>query len=84
VHRGITLIPVVSKVLEAIILNLCEHALLTDDLQFGFKRDIGCSDAIFALKSTINNFTSSGSTVYAAALDVSKAFDRVNHFKLFS
>jgi hypothetical protein len=32
----------------------------------------------------VNYFTERGSCVYAAALDLSKAFDSVNHFKLFS
>ena len=46
--------------------------------------NIGCSDAIFAAKSTVNHFVEHGSCVYAAALDLKKASDRVNHFKLFS
>ena len=44
----------------------------------------GCNDAIFAVKSTVNYFTERGSCVYAAALDLNKAVDSVNHFTLFS
>jgi hypothetical protein len=54
-YRAITLTPVISKVLEGVILELCENFLVTDTLQFGFKRGIGCTDAIFTLKSVINN-----------------------------
>ena len=66
------------------ILYVCQENFITDDLQCGFKKNIGCSDAIFAVKSTVNHFVEHGSCVYAAALDLKKAFDRVNHFKLFS
>jgi len=37
----------------------------------------------FTLRSVIDYFISSGSGVYAAALDISKAFDNVCHAKLF-
>jgi len=49
----------------------------------GFEKVVGCTNAIFAFKTTVGHFVNNGSCVYAAALDVSKAFDRVNHFKLF-
>ena len=75
---------VVSTVFEGVILQVCEQRLLTDDLQFGFKSNVGCTDAIFALKTTTRNFISNGSYIYCAALDISKAFDRVNHYKLFN
>jgi len=45
---------------------------------------MGCSEAIFTLRSTIDYFNANGSTVYVAALDISKAYDKVNHYKLFS
>ena len=32
----------------------------------------------------MNYFFNRGSCVYAAALDISKAFDRINHYKLFN
>jgi len=38
----------------------------------------------FAVKATINYFAERGSCVYAAALDLCKAFDSVNHFKLYT
>ena len=57
---------------------------ITDSLQFGFKRGIGCTEAIFTLKSVISNFVDNGSSVYVASLDISKAFDKVNHCKLFN
>ena len=83
-YRGITLIPVISKLFELVLLNLCESLLYTDNLQFGFKRNIGCNNALFTVRSTIDFFNDRGSSVYAAALDLHKAFDSVDHSKLFS
>ena len=85
-YRPITLTPVISHKQGPwiCILYVCKENFITDDLQCGFKKNIGCSDAVFAVKSTVNHFVEHGSCVYAAALDLKKAFDRVNHFKLFS
>lgn len=81
-YRAITLTPVISKVLGGVIHELCEHFLVTGTSQLGFKRGIGCTDAIFRLKSVINNFFDGGRSVYATSLDISKALDKVNHCKL--
>ena len=54
------------------------------DMQFGFRKNSGCSHAIFSLREVIDYFASHGSTVYMAALDARKAFDHVNHVKLFN
>ena len=36
------------------------------------------------LQDSVDYFLANGSSVFAASLDIKKAFDRVNHFKLFS
>jgi hypothetical protein len=56
----------------------------SDDLQFRFKANTGCSNAIFLLRRVIEYFNDRQSNVYIASLDASKAFDRLNHFTLFS
>ena len=53
-YRPITLIPIISKLFECVIMELCNDYLVTDDLQFGFKKGRSCNDAIFAVKSTVN------------------------------
>jgi hypothetical protein len=83
-YRGITLIPVISKLFELVLLELCDSCLQTDDLQFGFKEGLGCAHAIFVFNETANYFTSKGSSVFMAALDFKKCFDRINHYKLFT
>jgi hypothetical protein len=39
-YRAITVIPVIYKVLEEVILVLCDEYFITDSLQFGSKRGI--------------------------------------------
>ena len=60
-----------------------EHLFYSDALQFGFKKDLGCSHALFVVSQVTDYFVRNGSSVYMASLDASKAFDRVHHIKLF-
>ena len=76
--------PVISKLLELVLLEICEQFLSCDELQFGFKKGVVCSEATFALHSTIDYFKDRGSSISVAALDISKAFDTVNHYKLYA
>ena len=55
----------------------------SSDLQFGFKKNLDCNHVVFALRQCVEYFLFHGSSAYMAALDASKAFDRVNHVKLF-
>ena len=66
-YRGVTLSPVISKLLEVVLLSLCSYALVTDFLQFNFKDKIGTVDAIFTLNSTIKHFVDRGSSVYISS-----------------
>ena len=80
----LTLIPVISKRFEFVLIEICAQFLSCDELQFGFKKGFGCSEAMFALRSTIDYFKDRGSSILVAALDISKAFDTVNHYKLYA
>jgi exonuclease III len=77
--RGITLSPVLSKVFEHCILMGFSQYLLTSDNQFGFKKKIGCSHAIYTLQKVVDFYVSNDSTINICLLDVSKAFDKINH-----
>ena len=81
--RGIAISPVLSKVLEHCILARYENLFTTSDNQFGFKKRSGCSHAIHAFRCVSDYYNSSGSTVNVCALDLSKAFDKMNHHGLF-
>lgn len=82
-YRPIALAPNLSKVLEWCFLLNYGQFLCTSELQFGFKR--GCSTDLCSgvLKNVISCYNHSGTSVFSCFLDASKAFDRVNHFKLF-
>jgi Reverse transcriptase (RNA-dependent DNA polymerase) len=76
---AIAMSPVISKLL----LTLCDHVLTSDPLQFSSKPCTGCADFVCTLKPTTEYFVNRGSSVYVASLGISKAFDRVHHYKLF-
>jgi len=73
-----------SKIFEYCVLHKFEAVFESDSLQFGFKKILGCSHALFELSQVTDYFVNHGSSVYIASLDASKAFDRVNHTKLFN
>ena len=83
-YRPITLSPLLSKVFELFLLESYSKHLHSDNLQFGFKKHLGCSNAIFVLRQVVEHFNKRGSSVYIASLDASKGFDRINHYKMFS
>ena len=53
------------------------------DNQFGFKPAHSTDMCLFSLKQAILQYNTHGSPVFAAFLDASKAFDKVNHYILF-
>ena len=83
-YRPIALASVVSKVLERVLLNKMEKYLFTNDSQFGFKKQHSTDMCIYVLKELIHKYNDLSSSVFVGFLDASKAFDRVNHYKLFS
>lgn len=82
--RGITVSPVISKVFEHCLVRYLNSYLKSSDMQFGFKKGFGCNHAIYTVRTTIDYFTAKNSTVNLCALDLASAFDRVNHYALFS
>ena len=73
-----------SKVFELCLSQCLKLLFKVDELQFGFVSGMGCQKALFSLETVSNYFTKRGSPVFMAALDASKAFDRVNHFALLN
>ena len=82
-YRPIALASVVSKVLEIILLDRFGSYLYTSDNQFGFKPKLSTDQCIFALKEMVDTYKRANSSVLLGFIDASKAFDRVNHQKLF-
>lgn len=81
--RGISISPVFSKVFEHCILDRYSNFFVTSNNQFGFKKQSGCGHAIYTLRCVVNNYVSSGSTVNMCAIDLTKAYDKMNHHGLF-
>ena len=77
--HGIAISPVISKVFEHCALDRYQHFVTTVDNQFGFKKGLSCSHAIYTVRNLVERFISGGSTVNICAIDLSKAFDRVNY-----
>ena len=82
-YRPIAIATAFSKLLELIILSKCDNCLKSSDNQFGFKRGHSTDLCIYTLKETVNYYTRLGSPVFIAFIDIEKAFDKLNHEKLF-
>ena len=82
-YRPVTSINVIPKIFEYCILQKMEEFIDIDELQFGFTKGGGCEQALFIAKSVIEYYMEYGSNVYIASLDLSKAYDRVHHCKLW-
>ena len=57
---------------------------MTDMYQFGFKKGHSTGLCTNIVKRTVDYYLKHGSHVFACFVDFSKAFDRVNYWKLFS
>ena len=82
-YRPIALATVASKLFEYLILSRVSILLTTCANKFGFKKDHSTEMLIFLLKEIFRDYIANGSSMYVTMLDASKAFDRVNHSKLF-
>jgi len=78
--RGIAISPILSKVFEHCLLDRCKSLLRTSSNQFGFRKAL-----VVVLPFTVLRITSylAGVLLTFCAIDLSKAFDKVNHFALF-
>ena len=82
-YRAIVLCNCISKLFELIFIHNHDLELSSDKLQFGFKTGRSTTLCTGFLKGIAKKFVSEGSNVYTFLLDMSKAFDKVDHCKLF-
>jgi len=81
--RGRSISPVISKIFEYFILHRFCKYFVSSDNQFGFKKAVGCSHAIYTVRSVVDHYISNVNTVHLCGFDVSKAFDNMSHHRLF-
>jgi len=74
----------VSKIFESILLQHVSSSSDSDVYQFGFKAGHSTGLCTNLLKNVVKYYTDNGSHVFACFMDFSKAFDKVNYWKLFN
>jgi len=83
-YRGITILPIISKAFEFAILECLFPYIHSSHAQFGFKSGHSCAQAVFLVRKIVDSFSRQGSTVNLCSLDISKAFEQLNHITLFN
>jgi len=82
-YRAISISPIVSKIFEHCVLKRYNNFFDSSYNQFGFKKNSSCSHAVYSVRKVVEHYVNGGSTVNVCLLDLSKAFDKVNHFPLY-
>lgn len=82
-YRGISLMPVITKLIEKIILLKCPKLKYHKESQFGFTSDASTIHAELLLRETITKYNNENTPVYICSLDAEKAFDCCNWLELF-
>jgi hypothetical protein len=60
-----------------------KNCLPTADNQFGVKKGLGCTHAIYTVQIIAYQLVKGGISANLSAIDQSKAFDKTNHHSLF-
>ena len=76
--RPVSISDAYANIYETILLHETNKYHKDNNKQFGFKKSSSCSHAIFMLKQSIIKAATDGKRLYVAAIDASKAFDKVN------
>jgi len=80
--RGIAINPIIFKVFEYCTLDRFKQHFSSGSSQFGFKKGFGCRNAVYKVRSVVKRTNSVGRTANICAIDLTKAFDNVNHCAL--
>ena len=83
-YRGISLIPILTKILELLIIHKYPQLTKHHKNQFGFKQHSSTIHASYTVKETVNYYNKNNSPVFICSLDAEKAFDSCNWDILFS
>ena len=83
-YRAIDLSSLLCNLFDTIIIETHKDNLITDGLQFGYKKQSSTIVCPSLLLNTVEYYRENDSDCYMLLLDASKAFDRVEYVKLFS
>ena len=83
-YRAIAVSTAISKLFEHVLSYHLECFDGSDAYQFGFTSGLSTSLCTNVLKQTVEYYSERGSHVFACFIDFTKAFDRVNYWKLFN
>jgi hypothetical protein len=80
-YRPIAILPVLCKLFSGVLLGRIGPILesLQDPEQGGFRPDYSCSDMVMFIRMVAEKSEEWGVEVWAASLDLEKAFDKVYH-----
>ncbi|XP_065664150.1 uncharacterized protein LOC124812466 [Hydra vulgaris] len=82
-YRGISILPIFTKLLEYLILQKCPSITDSHSHQFGFKKNSSTLHAEFLLSETVMHYKNNNTPLYMCSLDANKAFDTCNWDLLF-
>ena len=82
-YRSIAVSSILLKLIDWIIIICYGHLMKTDDFQFGFQENSSTSMCSWVVYETIDRYIRGKSKVYGVLMDCTKAFDTVQHSKLF-
>jgi len=82
-YRGISLIPILTKIIEKVIINKCPQLKAHMNSQYGFASDASTVHAELLIKDTILQYNTKDTPMYICSLDAEKAFDSCNWLQLF-
>ena len=82
-YMSTALSSLILKVFDWVVLLPYSDDLKVDELQFGFQQNTSTSMCTWLAVEAIEYFIRNGSDVCVCVMDMTKAFDKVQHSKLF-
>ena len=82
-YRSIAISSLIMKIYDLVILSVFGEYLQLDELQFAYQTEISTTMCTWLAVETISHYQRNGSEVFSCLMDMSKAFDMVQHSTLF-
>ena len=64
-------------------LEMADQCKLIKSYINNLKKGFSCGHAIYSVRKVVEHYVSGGSTVNVCLLDLSKAFDKMNHYAMY-